>query len=476
MNAPQGYRSVQDLAADMAGPNGSRSEAVVRDSLKQIANLDKGLQGGNAFIEVNPDALENARARDKERAEGNVRGPLHGVPIALKDVFETQDKMQTSAGSNALVGRPATKNARVVDNLLKAGVVIVGKTNMSELSNFRSDTPLNGWSSRGGQTLNPHRLNGQAAGSSTGSAVAVAQGLVPLALGVETNGSIIAPAAYNGVIGFKSTVGLVSTDGVMTSSRQDTVGTFTRTVRDAAQALDAMTETNRYTTGLGPDSLVGKRIGYTPLPELSVEDAQDPDLRADRQHFADALTLLQAKGATLVPVGKLSEGVSDETHDRYSLALYADVQQQLEAYLAGREGLPVKSLTELIAFNERNQGPGVPDQGLLTMIKDLDISDDVREGLWAAIGPIFKGTINQPLTEHKLDAIVSNFLSDSYYYAAAAGYPGISVPSGMDDDGMPTALHFYGASLSEPTLLSVAYGYEQASLAIREPAFIPGPA
>lgn len=474
-HAPQGFRSAQALAADMASPNGASSEAVVRDSLRQIANLDKGLQGGNAFIEINPDARENARALDRERADGKLRGPLHGVPIALKDVFDTSDKMQTSAGSSALVGTPAAKNARVVDNLLKAGVVIVGKTNMSELSNFRSDTPVNGWSSRGGQTLNPHRLNGQPAGSSTGSAVAVAQGLVPLALGVETNGSIIAPAAYNGVIGFKPTVGLVSTEGVMTSSRLDTVGTFTRTVRDAAQALDAMTETNHHTTGLTPDSLVGKRIGYTPLPELSADDAEDPDIRADRQHFADALTLLQAKGATLVPVGKLAEGVSDDTYDSYSLALYADVKQKLEAYLAGREGLPVKSLSELVEFNERNTGPGVPDQGLLTMIKDLDVSDHVREGLWAAISPIFKDTVNKPLTEHKLDAIVSNFLSGSYYFAAAAGYPGISVPSGMDDDGMPTALHFYGASLNEPTLLSVAYGYEQASLAIREPAFIPGP-
>ncbi len=475
VNPPQAYRSADELAADMARPDGPGSASLVKDSLKLIANMDKGLQGGNAFIEINPDALENARALDQERAVGKVRGPLHGVPIALKDVFETGDKMQTSGGSVALVGKPASKNARVVDNLLKAGVVIIGKTNMSELSNFRSDIPANGWSSRGGQTLNPHRLNGQPAGSSTGSAVAVAQGMVPLALGVETNGSIIAPAAYNGVIGFKPTVGLVSTEGVMTSSRQDTVGTFTRNVRDAAQALDAMTETDRYTAGLNDDALKGKRIGYTPLPELSADDAEDPDIKADRQHFADALKLLQAKGAILVPVGRLAEGLSDDIHDSYSLALYADVKQKLEAYLAGREGLPVKSLSELIEFNERNNGPGVPDQGLLTMIKDLDISDEVREGLWAAIGPIFEGALNTPLTEHKLDAIVSNFLSGSYYYAAAAGYPGISVPSGMDDDGMPTALHFYGASLSEPTLLSVAYGYEQASLAIREPAFIPGP-
>ncbi|MDQ0669938.1 amidase [Pseudomonas sp. W2I6] len=474
VNPPQAYRSADDLAAAMTRPNGASSDSVVRDSLKLIANMDKGLQGGNAFIEINPDARVKARALDLERAEGKVRGPLHGVPIALKDVFETGDKMQTSGGSMALVGRPASRNAKVVDNLLKAGVVIIGKTNMSELSNFRSEAPVDGWSSRGGLTLNPHRLDGQAAGSSTGSAVAVAQGIVPLALGVETNGSIITPAAYNGVIGFKPTEGLVSTEGVMTSSRQDTVGTFTRNVRDAAQALDAMTDTNRYTQGIKPDALVGKRIGYTPLPELSAEDAKDPAKIADRQHFEDAITLLRGKGATLVPVGQLGEGVPYETHEQYNDALLSDVKHQLEAYLAGRAGLPVKSLAELIEFNERNSGPGVPDQQMLTMINGMDISDQARNELWAAIGPIFKSTIDKPLAEHKLDAIVSNFHSYSYYYSAVAGYPGISMPSGMDDEGMPTAVHFYGANLSEATLLSVAYGYEQASHAIRKPAFTPG--
>ncbi|WEL79097.1 amidase [Pseudomonas sp. CBSPAW29] len=178
-------------------------------------------------------------------------------------------------------------------------------------------------------TLNPHRLDGQAAGSSTGSAVAVAQGIVPLALGVETNGSIITPAAYNGVIGFKPTEGLVSTEGVMTSSRQDTVGTFTRNVRDAAQALDAMTDTNLYTQGIKPDALVGKRIGYTPLPELSAEEANDPAKKADRQHFEDAITLLRAKGATLVPVDQLGEGVSYETYENTTTHCYQTLNTSL---------------------------------------------------------------------------------------------------------------------------------------------------
>jgi len=245
LNQPQGFKSAFQMSEEMAKGQAT-SESLVNDSLKKIANIDRGLQGGNAFIEINPDARKQAQMRDQERARGVSCGYLYGVPVALKDVFETKDRMQTSAGSKALVGAPATANAKVVDKLLKAGSVVVGKTNMSEFSNFRSEFPVDGWSSRGGQTLNPHRLGGQVAGSSSGSAVAVAQGHVPLALGVETSGSIITPAAYNGVFGLKTTVGLVSTEGVMTSSRMDTIGTFTRNVRDAAEALNAMTESRRY--------------------------------------------------------------------------------------------------------------------------------------------------------------------------------------------------------------------------------------
>ncbi|WP_300626792.1 amidase family protein [Pseudomonas sp.] len=462
------------MSGEMASGGGVTSESLVKDAFRQIANIDRGLQGGNAFIETNPDALNEARERDLERRKGHVRGYLHGVPIALKDVFETKNRMQTSAGSKALVGKAATKNAAVVDKLLKAGVVVVGKTNMSELSNFRSELPVDGWSSRGGQTLNPHRLGGTVAGSSSGSAVAVAQGHVPLALGVETSGSIITPAAYNGVFGLKTSVGLVSNEGVMTSSRMDTIGTFTRNVCDAAEALNAMTETSVYTEGLRSDALKGKRIGYTPVPELSVEDAKDPAKRADRKHYTDALEVLRSQGALLVPVGTLEDGVAEETYSDYNEALFSDVKHQLEEYLAGREGLPVKSLTELIAFNKRHQQPGEPDQHLLELINGLETTQQQRDKLWEAIIPVFQKTIDDPMKEHKLDAMVSNFLSNNYFFSAAAGYPGMSVPSGMDDEGMPTALYVYGAANSEATLLSAAYVYEQATQAIKEPAFLPG--
>jgi len=372
----------------MAKHSGVTSESLVKDSLKQIANIDQGLQGGNAFLEINRNARNEAKALDQERANGQVRSYLHGVPVALKDVFETQGNMQTSAGSKALVGAPATKNAKVVDHLLKAGMVIVGKTNMSELSNFRSEAPADGWSSRGGQTLNPHRLGGPVAGSSSGSAVAVAQGHVPLALGLETNGSVIAPAAYNGVFGMKTTAGLVSTEGVMTSTRLDSVGTFTRNVRDAAEALNAMTETTVYTEGLTPDALKGKRIGYTPLPELTPEEAKDPAKRADRKHFEDAIERLKSEGATLVPVGPMDEGISDDNYRDYNEALFTDVKKQLEDYLAGRQGLPVKSLSELIAFNKRNGLPGEPDQNLLELINTLEVPQEELDSLWEAITPI----------------------------------------------------------------------------------------
>ncbi|AZF06923.1 amidase family protein [Pseudomonas sp. R5-89-07] len=473
-NPPQGFKGAFQMAGEMTSGGGVTSELLVKDAFRQIANIDRGLQGGNAFIETNPDALKDARARDAERKKGHVRGYLHGVPIALKDVFETKDRMQTSAGSKALVGQAATKNARVVDNLLKAGAVVVGKTNMSELSNFRSELPADGWSSRGGQTLNPHRLGGVVAGSSSGSAVAVAQGHVPLALGVETSGSVIAPAAYNGVIGLKTSVGLLSNEGVMTSTRMDTIGTFTRNVCDAAEALNAMAETSLYSEGLRSDALKGKRIGYTPVPELSEAEAKDPAKRADSKHYADALEVLRSQGAILVPLGSLEEDVGEETYAGYNEALFSDVKHQLEEYLAGREGLPVKSLTELIAFNKRHQKPGEPDQKLLKLISGLETTQDQRDKLWEAVIPVFQKTIDDPIKEHKLDAMVSNFLSNNYFFSAAAGYPGMSIPSGMDEEGMPTALYIYGSANSEATLLSAAYVYEQATQAIKEPAFLPG--
>lgn len=472
-NPVQGFKTACQMSGQMAKGEVT-SESLVKDALRQIATVDRGLQGGNAFIETNPDARQQAKARDQDRANGFSRGYLHGVPVALKDVFETNDRMQTSAGSKALVGAPAEKNAKVVDNLLKAGVVVVGKTNMSELSNFRSDVPVDGWSSRGGQTLNPHRLGGQVAGSSSGSAVAVAQGHVPLALGLETNGSIIAPAAFNGVFGLKTTAGLISTEGVMTSSRMDAIGTFTRNICDAAEALNAMTETNIYDDGLRTDALKGKRIGYTPLSELSAEDAKDPAIRADRKHFEQALELLKDKGAILVPVGPLDEGVSETTYNEYGNAVFADVKLHLQQYLKDRKGLPVSSLKEVIDFNIDNQQPGEPDQKLLEEINGLDVPAEQLKTQWEAIVPIFQNTIDEPLKQHKLDAMLSSFRSNSYYFSAAAGYPGISMPSGMDDEGMPTALHLYGTGNSEATLLSIAYGYEQASKAIKEPAFLPG--
>ncbi|AZF22937.1 Aspartyl-tRNA(Asn) amidotransferase subunit A [Pseudomonas sp. R3-52-08] len=473
-NPPQGFKGACQMSVEMASRGGVTSESLVKDTFRQIASIDHGLQGGNAFIETNPDALQQARALDLEREKGQVRGYLHGVPIALKDVFETKDRMQTSAGSKALVGKAATQNAKVVDNLLKAGVVVVGKTNMSELSNFRSELPVDGWSSRGGQTLNPHRLGGMVAGSSSGSAVAVAQGHVPLALGVETSGSIITPAAYNGVFGLKTSVGLLSTEGVMTSSRMDSIGTFTRNVCDAAEALNAMTETTLYTEGLRSDALKGKRIGYTPVPELSVEEAKDPAKRADRKHYADALEVLKSQGAILVPVGTLEDGVAEQTYADYNEALFSDVKHQLEEYLAGREGLPVKSLSELIAFNKRHQQPGEPDQNLLELINGLVSTQDQRDELWAAIIPVFQKTIDDPMKKHRLDAMVSNFLSNNYFFSAAAGYSGMSIPSGMDDEGMPTALYLYGSANNEATVLSAAYVYEQATQAIKQPAFRPG--
>jgi len=220
--------------------------------------------------------------------------------------------------------------------------------------------------------------------------------------------------------------------------------------------------------------LKGKRIGYTPLPKLSEEDAKDPAKRADQKHYEAAIEVLKDRGAILVQVGQLDSDITEQTYKDYNQALFGDVKQQLENYLAGRERLPVKSISELIAFNKRHSQSGEPDQRFLEMINDLNVTQERRDQLWQDIVPIFQKSIDDPIKKHKLDAMVSNFLSHNYYYAAAAGYPGMSIPSGMDDEGMPTALYLYGTANSEATLLSAAYVYEQASPSIKEPAFLPG--
>jgi amidase len=461
------YLSVKALGAQMSRPGGLTSADLVTCLQERISSVDPSL---GSVIELNPEALETARELDRERASGKVRGPLHGIPILLKDTIETAG-MQTSAGAFGLVGAPAGKNAPLVDYLIRQGAVILGKTNMTELAGFRGGP--DGWSSRGGQTLNPHQPQADVGGSSSGSAAAVAAGLAPLAVGAETSGSIIVPAARNGVVGLKPSVGQLDRNGMIPASRrQDTPGPMARSVFDVALMLNAMSGRDPqdpasvgapqgidYTALLVPGALKGKRIGYPETKDgesLSVENSPQ---------FSRTLEVLREQGAILVPVNLR---MADDS--RYGELLLSDVKEELNGYLGKRPGLPVKSLTELIEFNEERDGNAEDHQPLLKEISASTLTPEQRKPLWHTLIEDFRSSIDDPIQSENLDAMVSDFETNSYFAVAAAGYPGISVPSGRDEDGVPTSAYFFGSRWSEPTLLAVAHGYEEAAQVAIKPA------
>lgn len=458
------FASVRELGEQMARPGGMTSLDLVNFLQERIRTLDPQLR---SVIELNPRALETAYELDRERASGKVRGPLHGIPILLKDTIETAG-MQTSAGAFGLVGAPAGKNAPLVDYLIKQGAVILGKTNLTELAGFRGAP--DGWSSRGGQTHNPHHPGADVGGSSSGSAAAVAAGLAPLAVGAETNGSIIVPAALNGIVGLKPSVGLLDRDGIIPASqRQDTPGPMARSVRDVALMLNAMsgdpegpTASARidYTQLLVPGALKGKRIGY---PATFTKDGESLPVENSLQ-FAKTLDVLREQGAVLVPVNLRLADAS-----RYGELLLSDVKEELNGYLANRQGLPVKSLTELIKFNEERDGTAEDHQPVLKDIEASTLTPDERKALWDELIQDFRSTVDDPIKQENLDAMVSDFDTNSYFGVAVAGYPGITVPSGTNDDGLPTGAHFFGTDRSEATLLAVAHGYEQAAQVVTKP-------
>lgn len=462
------YASVRELAEQMSRPGGITSQGLVNYLQERIRTLDPQL---SSVIELNPQALESARALDQERANGKVRGPLHGIPVLLKDTIETAG-MQTSAGAFALVGEAAGKNAPLVEYLISQGAVILGKTNMTELAGFRGAP--DGWSTRGGQTRNPHHPDAQVGGSSSGSAAAVAAGLAPLAVGAETNGSIIVPAAFNGVVGLKPSVGLLDRNGIIPASqRQDTPGPMARSVFDVALMLNAMSgrdphdpasvgapEGVDYTQLLVPGALKGKRIGY-PATFSANGEIQPVE---NSEQFSKTLKVLEEQGAVLVPVNLRLADAS-----RYEELLFSDVKEELNGYLAKRPGLPVKSLPELIEFNEDRDGKETDHQPLLKQISASTLTPEQRKTAWDELIQDFRSTLDEPIKAHNLDIIVSDVEMGSYFAVAAAGYPGITVPSGTNEEGLPTGAHFLGARWSEPTLLAVAHGYEQAAQTATKP-------
>lgn len=462
--------------------------------LTRISEIDQGRHDLKSVIEVNPEALMLAEQMDKERKQGKLRGPLHGIPILIKDNIDTADKMHTTAGSIALADHIATKDAFVVAQLRKAGALIMGKTNLSEWANFRSTRSSSGWSSRGGQTRNPYIINRSPCGSSSGSAVAVSANLCAAAVGTETDGSVIAPASFCGIVGIKPTVGLVSRSGIIPiSATQDTAGPMTRTVADAAILLnamvgvdpaDAVTANSKdkiakdYVSFLDKNALKGKRIGV----EQSFLRGRQEEVVALYQKTIDRLKEL---GATIVPVELVKE--TDPLGEAEFQVLLYEFKDGLNKYLSGvKKG--VKSMSELIEFNKKNADKAMPyfKQELVEMSNakgDLKSSEYLQA---VAKSTSARAIIDKTLQANQLDAIVGTSYGPAhcidwvngddnpgFYFcppAAMAGYPHITVPMG-DIHGLPVGLSFIASKYEEGKIIGLAYAFEQATKHRKVPLF-----
>jgi len=472
------------------------ARSLAEKYLARIEALDRHGPTLRAVIETNPDALALADALDKERKDKGPRGPLHGIPVLIKDNIDTSDRMATTAGSLALVGAKAPPDGFLVKQLRQAGALLLGKTNLSEWANIRSSHSTSGWSGRGGLTKNPYALDRNPSGSSSGSAVAVAANLCAVAVGTETDGSIVSPASINGIVGLKPTVGLVSRTGVIPISHtQDTAGPMTRTVRDAALLLGVLAGVDAedratadgknkavadYTRTLDPQGLRGARLGVV-RGYFGIQDDVDALM-------TDALALLKKQGATLVdPADIATSGQLDEVE--MTVLLY-ELKADLNAYLA-RRGLaaPLRSLKEIIAFNERNKKQEMPYFGqdifLKAEAKGPLTDKEYLEALEKCRRLARTEGIDAVMDKHKLDALVAptdgpGWLTDlvngdhslgrSSTAAAVAGNPHVTVPAGFVC-GMPVGLSFFGRAWSEPTLLKLAFAFEQATKFRKPPRF-----
>ncbi|WP_428268642.1 amidase [Haliangium sp.] len=489
--------SISELQDSMTA--GTRTAKEITELyLARIEAINEQGPSLRAVIEVNPDAVTIAEALDQERADGTVRGPLHGIPILLKDNIATADQTVTSAGALALAGSRASQDSFVAQRLRDAGAVILGKANLSEWANFRSFRASSGWSGRGRQCRNPYVLDRNPSGSSSGSAVAASASMVAAALGTETNGSIVSPASANGVVGVKPTVGLVSRSRVIPISHtQDTVGPLARTVRDAAIVLGALTGIDPddpataasdgqshtdYTQFLDADALSGARIGVARNQfgfHTEVDARMNTAIEAMRQAGAVIVDPVQ------IPVFADFQGVT------LDILLY-EFKAGVNAYLAdlGTDA-PVQDLAAIIAFNEANADTSLPyfGQELLTLAQEKGpLTDQAYLDALALAGPIARENgIDLALTTDNLDAIVAptggpawptdlvtgdHFLGGSSTPSAVAGYPIVTVPAG-DLFGLPVGISFIGGAWSEPTLLALAYSFEQATMHRTRPRFLP---
>ena len=477
------------------------SRVLVDLYLERIAALDKAGPTLRSIIEVNPEAHDIADACDGERRASGPRGPLHGIPLLIKDNLDTADQMMTTAGSLALIGSRPARDAFVVQRLREAGAIILGKTNLSEWSNFRSTHSSSGWSARGGQCRNPYALDRTPLGSSAGSAVAVAANLAVAALGTETDGSIVAPAAANAVVGIKPTVGLTSRAGVVPISHsQDTVGPLARSVADAATVLGILTGVDshdpataasagnlhrNYTQFLDPEGLRGARIGVAREVYCGYSDKADAVLDA-------AVEVMRACGAAIVDPANIPTA-RDLTFLGTELpVLLYEFKANLNRYLHSLgPDAPVHSLAELIQFNEEHAEQELRyfGQELLHMAAEMGPLTDpaYHDARARAHRAARQDGIDAVMDQFQLDALImpttcppwpidlvngDHILGQGSSPAAQAGYPLITVPAGFSF-GLPVGLLFCGRAFGEPTLIRLAYAYEQATQARRPPAFVP---
>ena len=499
--------TVAQLQAEMASGRVT-SEELTEEYIERILALDQRGPGVNAIIELNPDAIALARRADTLRRQGHVLGPLHGIPVLLKANIDTGDRMQTTAGSLALQGSPALQDSTVAAKLRAGGAVILGKTNLSEWANFRSNFSISGWSGVGGQTHNPYGIDRNPCGSSSGSGAAASANFATVSFGTETDGSIVCPANANGVVGIKPTVGLTSRAGVVPIAHtQDTVGPHGRTVADAAVALgviqsltfdgrDAATgsvplgwkgrtrPTNiptDYTQFLDPHGLQGARIGVT---RQGVDTAPPPVIAA----FDAAVAAIKAAGATVIELdGPNGVGFSFPPADGEFLVLVYEFRDDVRNYFATRAGVPMagKTLADAIAFNTANAEAEMPffGQDVFELANGLAVGPDAAQ-------PDFSGMtynkalnidrlsgvngIDKALHEFNLDAIVAptdnpawatdllygdHFVFGSSGLAAPEGYPIVQVPAGMVFE-IPLGISFFGTAFSEPKLIKLASGFE----------------
>lgn len=475
------------------------ARSLVEAYLQRIAAMDQGGPGLRSIIETNPDALVIADRLDAERKQGRVRGPLHGIPVVVKDNLDSADRMATAAGSLALAGSIAPRDSHVVERLRTAGAVLLGKANLSEWANFRSTHSTSGWSGRGGQCRNPYALDRSPCGSSSGTGAAVSANLAAVGVGTETDGSVVCPSSANGVVGIKPTLGLVSRAGIIPISHsQDTAGPMARTVADAATLLGAMAGTDPrdpattasrdhaqpdYTRFLDPAGLRGARIGVARSHFFGYSRAAD-------RLVEDAINAMQREGATIVDPADIPHiGEYDDTE--MTVLLY-EFKADLNAYLATLgPGAPMHTLHDLISYNETHRDQEMrffgqelfleaAEKGPLTEQEYLDaLAKNHRLSRTEGIDAI--------MDRHQLDALVAptgspawtidlvngdHFLGASSTPAAVAGYASISIPVGYAF-GLPVGISFIGRAWSEPTLIKLTYALEEILKVRRPPRLLP---